>query len=66
MATRGGAITRGTGIGFLLGLIPGVGAIIPTFMAYIVEKRVSTTPEAFGKGALRRPRPPITLTPRPP
>jgi putative tricarboxylic transport membrane protein len=28
-----GAIARGTGIGFFLGLIPGVGAIIPTFVA---------------------------------
>jgi len=32
-----GAIGRGTGIGFFLGLIPGVGAIIPTFVAYVVE-----------------------------
>src|SRR5262245_23780284 len=28
-----GAIGRGTGIGFFLGLIPGVGSIIPTFVA---------------------------------
>ena len=47
-----GAIARGTGIGFFLGLIPGVGAIIPTFIAYIVEKRVSKTPERFGHGAI--------------
>jgi putative tricarboxylic transport membrane protein len=47
-----GAIGRGTGIGFFLGLIPGVGAIIPTFMSYIVEKKVSRTPEDFGKGAI--------------
>src|SRR5712691_4189319 len=47
-----GAIWRGTGIGFALGLIPGIGAIVPTFMAYIVEKRVSKTPERFGKGAI--------------
>lgn len=47
-----GAIVRGTGIGFFLGLIPGVGAIIPTFMAYIVEKRFSKTPERFGNGAI--------------
>src|SRR5215207_8628276 len=47
-----GAIARGTGIGFFLGLIPGVGAIIPTFVAYIVEKRVSETPERFGQGAI--------------
>ena len=47
-----GAIARGTGIGFFLGLIPGVGAIIPTFIAYIVEKRISKTPERFGQGAI--------------
>jgi putative tricarboxylic transport membrane protein len=47
-----GAIGRGTGIGFFLGLIPGVGAIIPTFVAYVVEKRISKTPERFGHGAI--------------
>jgi len=47
-----GAIGRGTVIGFVLGLIPGVGAIVPTFMAYVLEKRVSRTPERFGKGAI--------------
>jgi putative tricarboxylic transport membrane protein len=47
-----GAIGRGTVIGFILGLIPGVGAIVPTFMAYVIEKRVSKTPERFGKGAI--------------
>jgi putative tricarboxylic transport membrane protein len=47
-----GAIWRGTGLGFLLGLIPGVGAIIPTFMSYIMEKRISKTPERFGNGAI--------------
>jgi putative tricarboxylic transport membrane protein len=47
-----GAIGRGTGIGFFLGLIPGVGAIIPTFVAYVLEKRISKTPEKFGQGAV--------------
>jgi putative tricarboxylic transport membrane protein len=47
-----GAIWRGTGIGFGLGLIPGIGAIVPTFMAYIVEKRMSKTPERFGQGVI--------------
>jgi putative tricarboxylic transport membrane protein len=48
----GGAIGRGTVIGFVLGLIPGVGAIVPTFMAYVLEKRLSKTPERFGNGAI--------------
>jgi putative tricarboxylic transport membrane protein len=47
-----GAIGRGTVLGFVLGLIPGVGAIIPTFMAYILEKRLSRYPERFGHGAI--------------
>ncbi len=47
-----GAIGRGTIIGFLLGLIPGVGAVIPTFMAYILEKRISRHPEKFGTGVI--------------
>ena len=47
-----GAIWRGTGIGFVLGLIPGIGSIVPTFMSYVAEKRLSKTPENFGKGAI--------------
>lgn len=47
-----GAIIRGTGVGFALGLIPGIGAIVPTFMAYILEKKLSKTPERFGAGAI--------------
>ena len=47
-----GAILRGTGIGFFLGLIPGVGSIIPTFMSYITEKRLSKHPEKFGTGLI--------------
>ena len=47
-----GAIGRGTLIGFFLGLIPGIGAIIPTFMAYVVEKKVSKHPEKFGTGVI--------------
>ncbi|MBM3490349.1 MAG: tripartite tricarboxylate transporter permease [Alphaproteobacteria bacterium] len=46
------AIWRGTGLGFLLGLIPGIGAIIPTFLSYILERRLAKRPERFGKGAI--------------
>lgn len=45
-------IARGTAIGFFLGLIPGVGAVVPTFMSYVTEKRVSPTPERFGTGMI--------------
>jgi putative tricarboxylic transport membrane protein len=46
------AIVRGTLIGFILGILPGGGAILSTFVAYAVEKKVSKHPEAFGKGAI--------------
>lgn len=48
-----GAIARGTGIGFFLGLIPGVGAVVPTFMSYVAERRVHKHPEKFGTGIIQ-------------
>jgi putative tricarboxylic transport membrane protein len=45
-------IARGTIIGFFLGIIPGVGAIIPTFISYALEKRLSKYPEKFGTGVI--------------
>jgi putative tricarboxylic transport membrane protein len=47
-----GPIGRGTGIGLFLGLIPGIGTMIPTFISYFVEKKVSKTPEKFGAGMI--------------
>src|SRR5256712_4041983 len=47
-----GPIARGSVLGFLLGILPGIGAIIPTFISYALEKRRSRTPERFGKGAI--------------
>jgi len=46
------AIIRGTVIGFFLGILPGGGAILASFVSYAVEKRVSKNPERFGKGAI--------------
>lgn len=46
------ATLRGSGIGFVFGLIPGVSHIVSTFVSYAVEKRLSKTPEKFGKGAV--------------
>jgi putative tricarboxylic transport membrane protein len=43
---------RGTAIGFPLGVLPCGGSVIPTFMSYMVEKRLSKTPERFGNGAI--------------
>jgi putative tricarboxylic transport membrane protein len=47
-----GPIARGTGLGFALGLIPGIGTIVPTFLSYALERKVSKTPERFGQGAI--------------
>jgi putative tricarboxylic transport membrane protein len=47
-----GPIGRGSVLGFLLGILPGIGAIIPTFISYAVEKRLSRHPERFGAGAI--------------
>jgi putative tricarboxylic transport membrane protein len=47
-----GAIWRGSVVGFLLGLIPGVAPPVVTFVSYDIEKRVSKTPERFGQGAI--------------
>ena len=46
------AILRGTGIGSLLGVLPGGGAVLGSFVSYVVEKRISRTPERFGHGAI--------------
>ena len=46
------SILRGTVIGFFLGILPGGGAIIASFVSYAIEKRVSKHPEEFGKGAI--------------
>ncbi|MGE5253670.1 MAG: tripartite tricarboxylate transporter permease [Planctomycetaceae bacterium] len=45
-------ILRGTFIGFLLGVIPGPSNTISSFVSYALEKRLSQTPERFGKGAI--------------
>jgi len=46
------AIVRGTGLGFLVGTLPGGGAVVSSFLAYAVEQRVSSHPETFGRGAV--------------
>jgi TctA family transporter len=47
------AVLRGTALGAVLGVLPGGGAILASFAAYALEKRVSSTPERFGKGAIQ-------------
>ncbi len=46
------AIARGTVLGFFIGVLPGAGPTIATFMSYAVEKKFSKHPEEFGKGAI--------------
>jgi TctA family transporter len=43
---------RGSGVGSFFGALPGTGAAIASFMSYAVEKKISRTPERFGKGAI--------------
>jgi putative tricarboxylic transport membrane protein len=47
-----GPLARGSLLGFVLGILPGGGAVISSFISYAVEKRLSKTPEKFGKGAI--------------
>jgi putative tricarboxylic transport membrane protein len=46
------AILRGSVLGFLLGVLPGGGAILASFLSYGIEKKLSKEPERFGKGAI--------------
>jgi TctA family transporter len=45
-------ILRGTALGSFLGILPGGGALLASFGAYTLEKKVSKHPEEFGKGAI--------------
>jgi putative tricarboxylic transport membrane protein len=47
-----GPILRGTGLGSVLGILPGGGALLSSFASYTVEKKLSKHPEQFGKGAI--------------
>ncbi|TXL69819.1 tripartite tricarboxylate transporter permease [Vineibacter terrae] len=46
------AVLRGTGIGSLLGVLPGGGPTLSAFSSYTLEKKISKTPQIFGKGAV--------------
>lgn len=43
---------RGIGLGATLGILPGNGAVLGPFASYTVEKKLSKTPERFGRGAI--------------
>jgi putative tricarboxylic transport membrane protein len=46
------AIARGTIVGSILGILPGGGAIVASFAAYSLEKKLSRHPEEFGRGTI--------------
>jgi putative tricarboxylic transport membrane protein len=46
------AFLNGSVVGFLIGILPGAGSTIASFMSYGIEKAVSKHPEEFGKGAI--------------
>jgi putative tricarboxylic transport membrane protein len=47
-----GSFVRGTLIGFVVGVLPGAGSSISSFISYALEKRYSPHPDRFGKGAI--------------
>ncbi|MBW5467286.1 tripartite tricarboxylate transporter permease [Brevibacillus formosus] len=47
-----GPITRGSLLGFFIGVLPGAGATLASFFSYIFEKKLSKDPRRFGKGAI--------------
>ncbi|MFS0674042.1 tripartite tricarboxylate transporter permease [Ornithinibacillus sp. 179-J 7C1 HS] len=48
-----GPMTRQSFLGFVLGVLPGAGATIASFIGYITEKRLSKNPDEFGKGSVK-------------
>jgi len=46
------AILRGSGVGFLVGLLPGPAAVLSTFASYRLERRLARQPQEFGHGAI--------------
>ncbi len=45
-------ILRGTFLGFGVGLMPGSGSVMASFLSYAVERKISRHPEKFGAGAI--------------
>jgi len=52
MRTSWRPILRGTAVGTFLGILPGGGAVLASFSAYTLEKKVAKDPSRFGKGAI--------------
>jgi putative tricarboxylic transport membrane protein len=48
----GWPMLRGSVLGFLVGILPGGGAVLSSLISYAIEKKVSKRPEEFGRGAI--------------
>ncbi|MGP4105653.1 tripartite tricarboxylate transporter permease [Virgibacillus sp. L01] len=48
-----GPVARQSFLGFVLGVLPGAGATIASFIGYITEKRIAKNPDEFGKGSVK-------------
>ncbi len=46
------AILQGSVVGFFIGILPGAGSTVASFVSYILAKRTSKRPEEFGKGSI--------------
>ena len=46
------ATLRGTGMGSILGILPGGGAVLSSFASYTLERNITREPHRFGKGAI--------------
>jgi len=47
------AVLRGTGLGSILGVLPGGGAMLSSFASYTLEKKIAKDPSEFGRGAIQ-------------
>ncbi len=45
-----GPMGRGSVLGFIVGILPGAGGTVSSFLSYAMEKRLSKHPEKFGTG----------------
>ena len=45
-------IIRSSVLSFFMGIIPGISVVIPTFVCYTLEKKISKHPEKFGTGII--------------
>lgn len=48
-----GPAGRQSFLGFILGILPGAGATIASFISYITEKKIAKNPDEFGKGSIK-------------